>query len=557
MPNPRAIKNVKSFQTPLYNCVNTQDWITLTQYTIPELQTHWTEVWSENNLMRGETSTLTRKGDWWTTYLTKTQISRKNWTLGENALWFRVLMESMRQTLASCQERRDIIPYAQEYDWDETKLNEINQAAASDGVKMQKYSVLRGICRTHGDVYPAEEPPLRLDLSVIHNQGCYRDDTSLKTDPRTLVYKLRVSKTDWVTLKVKIPLYCQPVSLTDPKTYSKPLIRVARNGAVMLQVTYEAATGNPADYDLTPNRVYAIDLGVVKAYAGSWLDVKSGEWGTGFLPTRETERVNDALSVTCRILRNIVVRQDALGKIIKGQASPDPVDVAAWARRDTERGLLSAKVTELKDIVAWLISRDVVAQALSLGCGVIKMEDLGFVQEAYGSKWAHGLVKDRLTERARAFGITVEVVPAGDSSHLDPFTMERVEPRADRSVVTSGGMMDRDDLASLNLASRKSSKACRALKRKTGSPVKVGGQSQVRRDRRKMGPTPRRARPVRRRRVLLGLINCDPMVVCHGVAWGSRLVSVAVDYGSASPHGGVIARTDCSGQPEHGFVNTG
>lgn len=158
------------------------------------------------------------------------------------------------------------------------------------------------------------------------------------------------------------------------------------------------------------------------------------------------------------------------------------------------------------------------------------------MQEVYGSKWAHGLVRQRLEERARAFGITVEVVPAGGSSRLDPFTLESVTPRSDRSVVTSGGVMDRDDVASLNLASRKSTRACRALKRKTGLPVKMGGQGRLSRDRRKVTATPRRARPVSGRTRVRALVKSFN-------GGGLRSVIVAVDCGSALGHGGPAART--------------
>ena len=105
--------------------------------------------------MTQETGKGTLKVSWWKTYIHKTQIKgRSNWGLGENAIYFRGLMECMRQVMVSCEERRDVLPYAEQYDWDETKLNEINQAISEAGLKMQKHNVLRGICRSKGDVYP-------------------------------------------------------------------------------------------------------------------------------------------------------------------------------------------------------------------------------------------------------------------------------------------------------------------------------------------------------------------------------------------------------------------
>lgn len=252
--------------------------------------------------------------------------------------------------------------------------------------------------------------------------------------------------------------------------------------------------------------------------------------------------MNHELFARCRDVGRLIGKNNRLGLIIKGQASPDPVDVDAYERRAGEIEFLREKITEQKGKVAWLIARDVVDHAVRHHCGVIKMEDLGFVQEAYGSKWAHGLVRQRLEERARAFGITVEVVPAGGSSHLDPFSLEHVDPRSDRSVVTSGGVMDRDDVASLNLASRKSTRACRALKRKTGSPVKMGGQGRLSRDRRKVTATPKRDRPVSGKSRVRGLVKSFK-------SGGLRSVIVAVDCGSALDHNGLAARISLVADP--------
>ena len=535
-------KQYKSFTLPLASCTNPKDYQTL-QTIWTQLKNIWgNQVWPEHTLMTQETSKGTLKGAWWKTYIHKTQIKgRSNWGLGENAIYFRGLMECMRQVMVSCEERRDVLPYAEQYDWDESKLNEINQAISEAGLKMQKHNVLRGICRSHGDVYPSETPALRLDLSVFHDQACYRDEESLKND-RELIYRLRVSKTNWVTLCVKIPMYCQPTSWTDPKVYSKPLIRETAGGGLVVQVGYETPSGKAEDYGLDSKRVFAIDLGQVRAFAGSWYDSRTGEWETGFNAHAETDRVNHELAARCRDVGRLIDKNNRLGLIIKGQVSPDPVDVDAYERRAGEIGFLREKITRQKGKVAWLIARDVVDHAVRHHCGVIKMEDLGFVQEAYGSKWAHGLVRQRLEERARAFGITVEVVPAKDSSRLDPFTLESVTPRSDRSVVTSGGVMDRDDVASLNLASRKSTRACRALKRKTGSPVKMGGQRRLSRDRRKVTATPRRACPVSGK----SRVRC---LVKSFKSGGLRSVIVAVDCGSALDHNGLAARISLKADP--------
>ena len=243
-------KQYKSFTLPLASCTNPKDYQAL-QTVWTQLKNIWgNQVWPEHTLMTQETGKGTLKGSWWKTYIHKTQIKgRSNWGLGENAIYFRGLMECMRQVLVSCEERRDVLPYVEQYDWDETKLNEINQAISEAGLKMQKHNVLRGICRSKGDVYPSKTPALRLDLSVFHDQACYRDEDSLKNG-RELVYKLRVSKTNWVTLRVKIPMYCQPTSWTDSKVYSKPLIRETAGGGLVVQVGYETPSGKAEDYGL-------------------------------------------------------------------------------------------------------------------------------------------------------------------------------------------------------------------------------------------------------------------------------------------------------------------
>ena len=85
-------------------------------------------------------------------------------------------------------------------------------------------------------------------------------------------------------------------------------------------------------------------------------------------------------------------------------------------------------------------------------------------------------------------------------------------------------------------ASRKSTRACRALKRKTGLPVKMGGQGCLSRDRRKVTATPKRARPVSGK----SRVRC--LVKSSFNSGGLRSVIVAVDCGSALGYGDSAAR---------------
>ena len=116
-------KQYKSFTLPLASCTNPKDYKTL-QTIWTQLKNIWgNQVWPEHTLMTQETSKGALKGEWWKTYTHKTQIKgRSNWGLGENAIYFRGLMECRRQVMVSCEERRDVLPYAEQYDWDETKL---------------------------------------------------------------------------------------------------------------------------------------------------------------------------------------------------------------------------------------------------------------------------------------------------------------------------------------------------------------------------------------------------------------------------------------------------
>ena len=80
------------------------------------------------------------------------------------------------------------------------------------------------------------------------------------------------------------------------------------------------------------------------------------------------------------------------------------------------------------------------------------------------------------------------------------------------------------------------------MKRKTGSPVKMGGQGRLSRDRRKVTATPKRARPVSGRTRVRGLVKSFK-------SGGLRSVIVAVDCGSALDHNGLAARISLGADP--------
>jgi hypothetical protein len=410
------------------------------------METEWLSITSEASLMLGYAyGKRARRGDYWNQYAKLTRIPYKTWGLGENAKYFRALTEAQRNLVESQAQRKTVAMICANHDYDYKQLVNIREDCTANGL-YPRNSLIRNVCESNGAVSWPERPVLRFDWSTQDKQTITQDT------PGSPVYRLRLP-TGWITLRVPVPWR------VNSKVFHKPLVRRREDGKLIIQVAYDVEPTEP-----TGDGLLGVDLGKIRNYAASTL-YPDGSWVTGYSPSRETERLNEKQR-RCESQRNeLLSKRSTLRSMLQGKKQLTEVR-AKLGKIEQELSLLRLRLINRKKHLARLTGRDVVSQAVALGCSRISMEDLFFTRR-FGTKWAHGEIDRAVEQAAESHGIRVLKVSARNSSHEDPFTGSRSDPGPDRLTGTVFGSMDRDDSASLVLASRGLSKRPVAGHRKT------------------------------------------------------------------------------------------
>lgn len=119
----------------------------------------------------------------------------------------------------------------------------------------------------------------------------------------------------------------------------------------------------------------------------------------------------------------------------------------------------------------------------------MNLEDLAWL-DSKGGKWNHSDVRDKIYNLLSLHGIEVFEVYAKHTSHVDPFNGEKVSYDKDRKAKTEKGFLDRDYLASMEIAKRKG----KCYNRKDKYNPKNERTLKEKRCRDKHAPTPKRAK---------------------------------------------------------------
>lgn len=142
-----------------------------------------------------------------------------------------------------------------------------------------------------------------------------------------------------------------------------------------------------------------------------------------------------------------------------------------------------------------MVARDIAYHCQVNGVDTVKLENLSWL-EARGGKWNFSDIQDTIHQVLSALGIAVYKVNPQNSSQVDPFTDKRIT-HSGRNAHVSVGVRDRDYLASLELTKRPGKK----YRKKDKCAKSVKAIKLPVRCRDKHAPTPKRAKPVRKKTV--------------------------------------------------------
>lgn len=203
----------------------------------------------------------------------------------------------------------------------------------------------------------------------------------------------------------------------------------------------------PCKIKKVPNNyenIMGVDLGKLKVYSATVLR-KDGSISDEYVPTSELQNLVDKLNRINQHINSVYEkkeRSNAYGNFTDRQQ-----------RREIDYKQSRNKRTKLQLAIARLVAVEVVNIAIKEQCKEIHLEKLGWVNNSAG-KWNFSQVQNCIEEVAELFSIKVVKVNACNSSKTNPVTLE-VGTISNRDVkFKTGERVDRDQLASLNLALR-------------------------------------------------------------------------------------------------------
>lgn len=213
----------------------------------------------------------------------------------------------------------------------------------------------------------------------------------------------------------------------------------------------------PCKIETIPNEyknIMGVDIGKTKPYSATVIR-KDGSISDEYIPTEELMKMSKKLDRLKTHLKSVYKkhsRSKKYGNFTKRQK---------MRKIDYKNG--REKRTNLKYQIARLIAVEVVNVAIQEECKEIHIENLAWLKNKAG-KWNFSAIQKCIEEVAELYDIKVVKVSAKNSSIENPVTGEIGKVNDRKVKFTTGEVIDRDQLAGLNLALRRPKEEARKIK---------------------------------------------------------------------------------------------
>ena len=332
-------------------------------------------------------------------------------------------------------------------------------------------------------------------------------------------FKAKTIDNEWTKFSILLPL-----SVRDGATgrVAKPRFYKSKDGRYLGDLPYEVEV-QPIE---SAGGIVGVDLGKVKPFSATVLH-PDGTTTPEYIASRRIERIG-------RVVDNLYCEKKAIyAKCNRCTPYTQVESVTKDARRQKTMEHLSAKITRLKMERARLIAKSIVHIAVTHQCAEIHVENLSWLGSK-GGHWEHSLIQQCIAQAAELRGITVVKVNPAHTSRKHPITNE-MGTWCGRDVVFDGERLDRDHMASINIAKRgkKARKVTHVCKR---SPVRT--------------KPPSRKELKRRMRELLHsrgdqVVSLSPMVPGAACAPYERWSAVSVDANAINMKRSAVSDQQC------------
>ena len=395
---------------------------------------------------------------------------------GCKAKYYRIIIDNIRLLLLSEVERLNIINICKKYNYSLNNITDIRDELTANNL-YPTTGYLRNIIRSQGNINHKINPQFVLNFTV-------EDDYASKVETASdqVVYTVNVNG-EWLEFVVNRPAYVSPFM----RKVARPIFQRNKSGELYIRISYEVET---AEYSTTSGTIMGVDLGKVKPFSAA---VSTDDFYTTELsPTKETDIVAHKIVSLENERNKLNIKIDNCSKVWDGSNNYLANKIE---RLYSEKRYVINKLSRLRQALAWLIARDIAYHCRVNNVDTVKLENLSWL-EARGGKWNFSDIQDTVHQLLSALGVAVYKVSPKNSSQVDPFTNEQIK-HVGRSANTSVGIRDRDYLASLELTKRPGKKYRK--KDRCVKPVKSVKLPTKCRD--KHAPTPKRAKPVRKKTV--------------------------------------------------------
>jgi hypothetical protein len=254
--------------------------------------------------------------------------------------------------------------------------------------------------------------------------------------------RIRTSDGEWIDWDIILPAW---IDGRATGRVAKPRFTLGADNQLVSLISYEIQPGRRADGD---DGILGVDLGIVKPFSASAIH-SDGMVSREQVASRHLETMS----------RKIKRLETEKSRLWAKHETAVSLKVSEPSGRLSCYNSIKSKITRLKHEAAVQASREIVEAALRLGCGEVHVENLAWL-DSHGGKWDHSAVQAEIKDRASRAGLRVKTVNPSHSSDEHPVTGEHGRHSGRNVIFKDGSSVDRDRLASVNLAfrSKRSSK---------------------------------------------------------------------------------------------------
>ena len=223
--------------------------------------------------------------------------------------------------------------------------------------------------------------------------------------------------------------------------------------------------------------ILGVDLGKKKLFSSVVL-YSDGNYSNEIVNSRLSHRIDEKLKRELKDLGHLLEKNKTLEELINGDINLFNSHLEEIRQNRVNQIMeLRGNISHTKRYIAKLIASEVVSIAKENDCKEIHVENLSWL-ESKGGRWNHSEVQDFIDEFAELEGIKAIKIYAKYTSSAHPITGELGRKSGRNIRFSNGNVIDRDLLASINIAKRnkrnqKENKVTKLRKNHTSTPKKI------------------------------------------------------------------------------------